>query len=94
MNITFDFDKMMKLSTNPAAFEAERTKIINSYIDSLPEENRQAAHRFQNDLDLKRITLSSSDFIAYCSARIQQNLVKVDALSTSAKSALLKLSQE
>jgi len=86
----FDFDKLMKLASDPVAFEAERTRIINAHIDSLPEERRKAAYKFQKDIDLKRVGLSSSDFISYCSAHIQTNLEQVGALS---QAVAIRLSQ-
>jgi len=91
MSIDFDFDKMMKLASNPVAFEAERAKLINAHIDSLPEGKRKSAYKFQKDLDLKRATLSSSDFITYCSAHIQTNMEQIEIAVQSAAIVVSKM---
>ena len=76
-----DFDKLAELArTDLRAFENERTRIIESYIKSLPENRRKIAYAFQLQLDLKRYSLSSADFIAYCVAKIGENAEQLQAL--------------
>ena len=87
----FDFDKMMALAKNPLAFEAERARVINSYIKTLPEERRQAAFKFQKDLDLKRIGMKSVDFIGYCAAKMTDNLDQIQTLSQAAAATLAQM---
>jgi len=89
--LDFDFDKLMSLAKNPLAFEAERARIINSYIKTIPEHRRRAAYTFQVQLDQKRLGMKSEDFIKHCSEQMQENMEKVDALCKSAACVLAQM---
>lgn len=90
----FDFDKLTVLAqTDMPAFEVERSRIIQSYINSLPEHKRGAARRFQLDLDLKRVSLSSIDFLTYCTTKIQNNVDRLNGLCEVARQELLTINE-
>jgi hypothetical protein len=79
---TVEFDRLAALAKNdPTAFEQERTRLIQDYIATLPAEKQAVARSFQNDLDLKRLQLSSGDFITYCATKMQDNFAGLQHLA-------------
>ncbi len=50
--IGFDFDHWRQLSeTDPAGFFAERTRAIEAFLASVPDEQRDRLRRFQAEID-------------------------------------------
>lgn len=55
-------------------FEARRSRILSDHIKSLPEDRRKAAYLFQLQLDLKRMSMSSNEFMIYCFKEAGHNM--------------------
>jgi len=79
---TKDMEALSKLP--PSEFEIERKRIINKYINSLPADCQAQARAMQADLDIKRLSLSSEDFLTYCMSRVRTNLNTIADLADQA----------
>lgn len=56
------------------AFEAERNRIISSYIKSLPEERRTATYAMQCKIDLARETMPNEEFLLWMVREMAEQL--------------------
>ena len=58
-------------------FEAERSRLISEYINSLPEERRRSAYLMQLKIDEARVKLSDDELLAWMvreATELQENL--------------------
>lgn len=67
-------EKLFGLSGNPAAFEAERSAMIEEMLNSVPEQHREKCRALQAELDAARDRMSPEKFMGYLGVRIQENL--------------------
>jgi hypothetical protein len=67
-------EKLFELSGNPAAFEAERTAMIEEMLVGVPEEHREKCRALQTELDKARASMSPEKFMGFLGMRIQENL--------------------
>lgn len=67
-------EKLFELSGNPAAFEAERSAMIEEMLASVPEEHREKCRALQAELDKARASMSAEKFMGFLGMRIQENL--------------------
>jgi len=52
-----DFDTLRKLAEeNPQAYFAERTRLIEAFFETVPEERRAQLRQFQADIDAVRLS--------------------------------------
>jgi hypothetical protein len=72
--VDFDFDKMAALAKDPAAFEAERERLIQAHLDGLPEEHIVKCTKLQDELDAKRKVVSPEQFLLHLGERMRENL--------------------
>ena len=72
--MSFDFDKLSQLSGNPAAFEAERSAMIEEMLASVPEEHQEKCRALQAQLDKARASMPPEKFMGFLGMRIQENL--------------------
>jgi Skp family chaperone for outer membrane proteins len=70
----FDFDKMAALANDPVAFEAERERLIQAHLDSVPEEHVVKITKLQDELDAKRKSMTSERFLVHLGERMRENL--------------------
>jgi hypothetical protein len=85
-----NFEKLQELLSDPAAFEAERSRIISSFISSLPKDRQVDAMAFQARLDATRATMTADQFLEYTSTQINENLERMADLSKSAETLVQK----
>jgi len=72
-----DIEHLYALRHDEDRFEAERNRIISTYIKSLPEERRHAAYAMQCRVDLARMTMTQGDLLKWMiaeAAELQANL--------------------
>lgn len=67
-------EKLFELSGNPAAFEAERSAVIEEMLNSIPEQHREKCEALQAEIDAARGRMSPEKFMGYLGMRIQENL--------------------
>ena len=60
-----NIDHLFWLRHDKALFEAERNRIISTYIKSLPEERRTAAYAMQCKIDVARMQLSDEELLKW-----------------------------
>lgn len=75
-----DFENLSKLADNPEAFEVERSRIINKYINSLPPKQRIKALLFQTKLDQQRANLTPSEFVSFIVNQMDFNIRRIEEL--------------
>lgn len=70
-----DFDALQKLFTaDEFEFEKERTRILQEYFLSLPEDRREEAVKYQAQLESMRKILTTDQYSAFLWGKISSNL--------------------
>ena len=67
-------EKLFELSGNPAAFEAERSAMIEEMLADVPEQHREKYRALQMELDRARAVMSPEKFMNFLGMRMQENL--------------------
>ena len=78
-----DFETLSSLAGDKLKFEAERARIINEHLNSLPPERRSEMLAFQLRLDLVRAMMTPEEYISYCADQMNENLENARDLSNS-----------
>lgn len=67
-------EKLFGLSEDRAAFEAERSAMIEEMLNSIPEQHREKCRALQAEIDAARSRMSPEKFMGYLGMRIQENM--------------------
>lgn len=77
--MNFDFDELSRLAKDdPEMFELTRQQLIHAEIAKAPEERQRALLELQRELDAKRKTMDSAQFINHCMSRVNENLENLE----------------
>lgn len=73
--MNFDFDELSRLAkADPEMFELTRQQLIHAEIAKAPEAHQRGLLELQRELDAKRKTMDSAQFINHCMSRVNENL--------------------
>ena len=77
--MNFDFDELCRLAKeDPEMFELTRQQLIHAEIAKAPESHQKALLELQRELDAKRKTMDSAQFINHCMSRVNENLENLE----------------
>lgn len=75
--MNFDFDELSRLAkADPEMFELTRQQLIHAEIAKAPEAHQRGL--LQRELDAKRKTMDSAQFINHCMSRVNENLENLE----------------